>query len=658
MVRGRFGRFLVCCLPAVFAAASVLALSACPPSQPRAVRVVIISLDGMSDWLLDRLLAADELPNIRRLLESGVAAGHAYTSFPAMTAAGHATIWTGTDPSRNGIHGNLVLVPPYDERTVVDTHTGFQAEPLRAEPIWAAAARQGKRVVVVQATQAAPFSYYLGEEARFPAPAANLILFDGYIEEGLPDEVITADVGLEPADAWLNIPPHAGEGQPLSFAGWVGDTELWFLLYDDPADPAEGFDSLGIFRAADGETALYTLKPGVSSPGTADRFSGPVEVEVGGKRAAAFFRLFSLAPDGGEMILYRSSVKILSCSDAEAGAALLDAVGGFSGNGASALYADGMFGPTLAAGGDGSAEWRYLETAQHSAELSAAALRTGMTTLPWELLIGYLAFPDEQNHLWLGFVSEPVSDPDSPAAQAVWPYLLETFSICDDFVGAALDALPRDAVLIVVSDHGFASADRYFFPNTVLRRAGLLHLTGEGEVDLGRTEAIYYPGNAGFVLVNSGRFRGGIVADEEAETIERRAREALLAARDEQGRPIVVGIFDPAEDEELGMGGPYAGDFYLQLAPGVYASGAVNSDEIIMPIMPMGVHHGDPRKRLMHSIFLIGGAPLGPGDDLGVVRSIDIAPTACALIGIEPPRDATGHAVRELVRRLAGGADR
>ena len=72
----------------VAAALSAMLLVACPPAPESAkeVRAVVISLDGMADWVLDRLLAEGRMPNLARLLEMGTAAEHAWTTLPAITA--------------------------------------------------------------------------------------------------------------------------------------------------------------------------------------------------------------------------------------------------------------------------------------------------------------------------------------------------------------------------------------------------------------------------------------------------------------------------------------------------------------------------------------------------------------------------------------------
>ena len=543
------------------------------------------------------------------------------------------------------------MIPaPFSSHTILDEQTGFYSAPLRAEPIWSAAARQGKRVLVVQATQAAPFDAFIGDDARFPAPADKMLLFDGYIEGEIPGEVITAEVGFAAASDWANLPEH--HGQPLSFEREVGAITLWFLLYDDPGDPIEGLDSLSICSERDGATELVEVKPGPANVKSTELFSAPVKVDLNGKPGTAFFRLFELAADGSQMLLYRTRVKALVCSDEEAGAKMRASIDGFTGNGASGIYEHGDFGATIFEGGDGTAERRYLETARLCSELSAAALKTGMEQFDWDLLVGYTAFPDEQNHSWLGYAAETIGSADSKLDGEIWPYLLEAYAMIDEYVGTAIDSLPDDAVLFVVSDHGFGTADKIFYPNYVLREAGLLVLNEAGEVDLDATEAIYYTGNNSSVLINTLRFKGGWLGGAEPDEVIDHIVDVMLSFRDEQGRQVVTDVIKPMADEELHMNGPYAGDLYIELAPGYYPGGRVDSEVAVVERPPFGMHCGDPRSRQMNSIFMFGGKPFVERTSLGVVRSVDIAPTVCAVLGIEPPATATGKAMEAVLSML------
>jgi hypothetical protein len=79
--------------------------SVTPPVQPRVIVTFVI--DGGGWNVLERW--PDAWPNLRRLMREGAAYRNAITgSFPAVTAAAHATIGTGAFPRSHGITGHNV----------------------------------------------------------------------------------------------------------------------------------------------------------------------------------------------------------------------------------------------------------------------------------------------------------------------------------------------------------------------------------------------------------------------------------------------------------------------------------------------------------------------------------------------------------------------
>jgi len=109
-----------------------------------------------------------------------------------------------------------------------------------------------------------------------------------------------------------------------------------------------------------------------------------------------------------------------------------------------------------------------------------------------------------------------------------------------------------DAILIVMSDHGFARFDRAVHLNTWLMREGYLRLTGPWQtgdeelfanVDWSRTKAYALGLNSVFVNQQS-RERGGIVAaGEETRRVLRQIEAGLLGLRDPaNGNAVVASV--------------------------------------------------------------------------------------------------------------------
>jgi predicted AlkP superfamily phosphohydrolase/phosphomutase len=609
-------------------------------------RAVLLSLDGSGAPILDDAVGRGVMPNLAELRRRGAFARGSLTTRPSKTAAGHAALYTGAWSDVNGITGNEVSPPG---AAITATADGYSSLDLRAEPIWAAAARQDVDVTVVSATQVHPFSTYTGADKRFPGYyGRKLTLFDGYQNFDAPDRVYAA-TDLKPADTeWLGpLPAHEGEARALA----IEDLGLRFdaLVYDDPRDPAHGFDTVYVTLDGDPRGGV-TLKPVPARP-DASAFAG-LSVPLGGADAAVYFRLFALAADGSALTLYRTAPHVLRSNKARLETAAFDASGGFVGNGAGRAYEKGGLGPPLWDGGDGTAERRYLETValvvRQVSRLDDFALdRTG-----WELLLTYLPYPDEALHVWYGYLDPSLPRHDPALAARLRPFLDEVLRLADTEIGHLARRAGADAVVAVAGDHGFIGVDRTLKPNVVLRQAGLLALDAGGHVDLARTRAYYAPGQ--FVLINRVARAGGIVRPEEEDGVRRQVAQALRAVRDGAARaPVVLDVLDPRTPRgEPTFGGPAGGDLYLSIAPAYGVSAALDGDAI-EKTRPRGDHVLDPERPAMQAGFALAGAGVAAGAALGDIRQIDVAPTLCRLLGIEPPAQATGSVLTGALARKA-----
>jgi predicted AlkP superfamily pyrophosphatase or phosphodiesterase len=373
---------------------------------------------------------------------------------------------------------------------------------------------------------------------------------------------------------------------------------------------------------------------------------------VAGGDAAVYFRLFELSPDGSAVTLYRTAPHLLRSSKGRLEAAAFDASGGFVGNGAASTYEHGQLGKRLWEGGDGTAERRYLESValvvrQISRVNDFAIDRTG-----WELLLTYLPYPDEAVHLWYGYLDPSLPSHDAALAARLRPFLDEVLRRADAEIGHLVRRGGPDTIVAVGGDHGVIGVDRELRPNVLLKQAGLLVLDAGGRVDLTRTRAYYSPGQ--YVLINRVARTGGIVKPEEEDAVRRAVVAALRQVSGASARaPVVLDVLDPRTPGHVpSFGGPAGGDLYLSIAPGYNVSARLDG-EAVMKIAPRGEHGFDPDRPAMHVAFALAGAGVARGADLGLMQQIDIAPTICLLLGIEPPAQATGVVLRPALGRKA-----
>ena len=177
------------------------------------------------------------------------------------------------------------------------------------------------------------------------------------------------------------------------------------------------------------------------------------------------------------------------------------------------------------------------------------------------LLVCVFDTTDRIQHTFLRFL-----DSEHPAAQGFngeYKQVIEDLYIrMDNLVGRVMERMAEDAVLIVVSDHGFKQFKRGININTWLLKNGYLVLKdgkdGRGEwltdVDWSKTKA-YGLGLAGIYLNMKGREAQGIVAPEkEAKTLKKEIIEKLSGLTDPKNSKIAITeVFDTAEI----LKGPY-----------------------------------------------------------------------------------------------------
>jgi predicted AlkP superfamily phosphohydrolase/phosphomutase len=259
---------------------------------------------------------------------------------------------------------------------------------------------------------------------------------------------------------------------------------------------------------------------------------------------------------------------------------------------------------------------------------------------------------DRVQHMFWQYTPEARAAGSSPGDSPHEKAVEQCYRRMDDMIARTLGRLGEDDLLIVMSDHGFASFHRCVNLNAWLKAQGLLVLKDGAEscreyfenVDWSRTKA-YALGLGGIFINKKGRERGGIVADgEERRAVKKTIAEGLLGLTDEKsGARIVHRVFDTAEHYH----GPYVEngpDLIVGFADGYRVSWdcvtggfgtavvednpkAWSADHCIDPELVPGV--------------LFANRPLD-GEDPGIV---DIAPTVLEAFGVKIPAYMDGRSL-------------
>lgn len=626
-----------------------LSLTAMPANAAPPGKVVLVSVDGGGERFFSWMLKGGRMPNLKRMLQDGTQAKFALTSFPGHAAPGQAAVWTGCWPQQNGITGNQVPLLPAAKHTLLERQSGLSSAALLAEPLWTTVAKAGKKAVVLQGTQTAPsFSYE--KHGRFGQEAAGRqLIFDGAGGEVEPEWLLDSAAALQPARGWREMPASAAP--LLELALQAGDTSLSGLVFDDPDDPVQGYDTLLIRPRKERAEGSVILKAGPSEAGTVSNFSLPIPVTIGKDTASVIYRLFDLAPDASTLRLYRTPIVIESSNQKGRLAEWTRHNGPFVPHGAEELYRRGKLGVSILQGGDGLAEERLMETIRLAMLSRTQRLRYAARAYEWDLLVNSVPYPDALEHLWYGLLDDRGPAFRADLSPRLWPYFEGMALMLDEFVGVARAVAGDSAVLALVSDHGFEGATRNFFPNVLLRKAGLLALDRQGRIDLKRTKAFFSPNEGSYVVLNTTERKGGIVSSQEAPRVLERAVTALRGARDPiTRRRIVAGLYLTTQAEKsLGLGGPTGGDLYLDLASGYAPAADWWGKETVRPrdLLESGAPGGGPGKPSMRAVCFLAGPGVKQGAVVPPVRLIDVAPTLCRLMGIAPSAQATGRIIAE-----------
>ena len=664
-------------------------------------RLLVLAVDGAGQVLVERLLAAGELPNFARLRREGAFSDGLVPAVPSLTAPSFAALWNGLPGAETGITGNTVLATPPESQSLLDLADGFSAATLRTGPLWARAAAAGRRAVAVHTTHTFPIAEAL--DGLDASARWRLFLLTGYTDLRIPpatlDEERNPLLGERPPEA-------CGFGAEAGFFRFaVGETRFLGAFFDDPAHPRSGWDTFAVLsdEGAAGGGGPPGSCGGPDSPalppfllarvrvGDRGSFSAPIAAEVPADpapgssaarpRGRADFRVRAfvarpVGPGGGtgsparfraRFLVFRSGARGVAAWPEPAWRERLGEPH-YAGAVGAAEFAAGRLGP-WPGGSDGSASGsaealpglagrRLLEVVEDLEETARSHLEAAADLPDWDLLALYLPFADEVGHLVYGALDERLPSHDPATAAALRPVLAGTFAAVDRLLGDAFRiAEAAGAHLLVVGDHGMSGTDRRAHLNVALERAGLFAFGPDGRPDLSQTRVMLLTTADGSLAVNRVSRPGGVVepgADEERAL--REAREALLALRTPEGEPLVLGFLEPGAPGLLQFGGDSTGDLFPILRPG-YRSSPLPAPEVVTPAPPAGSHGFLPTRRDMQAVFAAWGPRIAPGRRPRA-SALAVLPTALDLLGLPPDPALPGRSLLGATPLVRPGADR
>ncbi len=599
--------------------------------QP-AVKVMILGVDAPIVPRVLKYVAEGEMPNLQSLIEEGVVAENCLVPFPTITPPNWATIVTGAWPGTHGVTCFHVHRPgdPLDE-----THPGFVSSEVQAEFLWEAAARAGKRSIVLNyPTSWPPRGRHRLVQVAGPGLAPNewreypgrkqpwLVANDLCAAQLLATDDYPQGTVVEPSAPrdWENQPEGATVEYelPLAFRSALHELEpvtWWGLVVSDGEGPR-----LLICPGKNAATPICELRAGQWS----DKVLWQFNTEEGPRRGVLKFKLLELRPDGGELKLFLSPICALDGyhhpAEVAEELAALDPM---------PLSVFGIQELNL--------EWiddeTWAEVMWEAHRWLGDAADHLLSSKAWDLFAMHLHCPDWAYHA-MATRLDPLTEPD-PAVRARFEgFEREFHRAWDEMLGKILAHADENTVVVVVSDHGATATGRNVPLNKILQDAGLLVVeqTDDGpKVDWSRTRAVAQ--RSCYVYVNlEGRDPEGSVKPEDYETVRDQIIEALLSYRDpELGVCPFVMAWRREDARPLGLYGERVGDIVFAYRPDFVGQHGPH-----LPTAEWGI--GD-----LHGLLILKGPNIKKGEKLARTAWItDVVPTVCYLAEWPVPRQAEG----------------
>lgn len=507
-------------------------------SRAHGKRVIVLGVDGMDPGFVERHWS--ELPNLKRLSERGGLERLATTTPPQSPVAWSSFI-TGTDPAQDGIFDFV------------------HRDPATMQPL----SSMAEVLAPAHHFDIGPYELPLSK-ARVRSFRRGRAFWEILDQHGIPVTVIRMPTNYPPVK---NGQALAGMGTP-DLQGTFGT----FTYYtDDPLQPAGEVSggSIVAVRVNNGRVLLPIEGPAntlrrdrrpakLELVGDIDPDAPLMRFRVGGQQVivrqgewspwihvrfrligglasvAGMFRLYAHELHPGVRI-YRSPLNI----DPSDPALPISTPVSFSRELAGRIgpfYTQGIEEDTSALRQGALDLPEYLEQSGIAAREHAAMLRDVLNHFHDGLLFFYFSEIDQNSHMLWGKHE---------------PELVRTYQAVDRDIGTVLDGMP-DAMVIVMSDHGFSRFDRAVNLNTWLWREGFLVLddprnAGAGEMfahfDWRRTEA-YAMGLNAIYINQAGREKNGIVqAGAERDAVVSDLAQRLREFRDpESGRAVIEDV--------------------------------------------------------------------------------------------------------------------
>lgn len=639
-------------------------------------KLLMLGLDAALPDLIVKFAKEGSMPVTKKLMDKGWFS-RMITTFPPLTAAAWGAITSGAGPGTAAIPSLMVHKPgePLDK-----WHTSFCKHILEAETLWEAAAKAGKKTLLVNW----PVTWPLGVENGIQLAAslnppfryfymplwdiASSAIFSTNVERC--NQIAGRSIHVKPqaAENWANLPSYSRVPLEVSIdvpPTYAKGVQYHVLLLDSKESK---YDQVIISRSKDANEAVAKLKPGEKSGWINETFT---DSEGKFQRGRFYFYLVKLE-SSDSFKLYQSAINTAEeiTIPPELTKELDEAAGPYIEVDDPWAYMDGWIDIDF-----------YLDQLTAQNDWWEKATCYGLSKINWDMAFSWVGTIDHIQHVLYGGIDPKSCHYDADEAPKIMEHVRRVYSEVDARIGRILEQVDLSETLIcLVSDHGFSSLERNPYIKHHLAKAGLLSFdldtkTGAMKVDWSKTKCFpLEPGHAHIFVNLKGRDPQGIVAPEDYEKVQEEIIDVLLSLRDPvTGRHVVATAIRKQEAGTLGVfenqGYNRVGDVLFALKPQYMANPFVypvavkyrDGTERYIPnpedFEPAelhrnftGVHLSLPSLKEMHASVVLAGDLIPNMRRKNPINIIDLAPTLAYLLGTPTPKDAEGNILKEMVK--------
>ncbi len=637
----------------------------------KAKKAIVVGIDGAVTDIVEQHIKEGIVPNLAKIFNNGVRCKNTACPMPTITPPNWTSISTGAWPITHQITDYWRHIPGTSpNQSNVDMN--FSGERIKAETIFEAAERAGKKSIVVNY----PTSYGLDKRLKNSIVVGGSGLTVGTIQDnetaarlGAPstggqifcDDLIVSSqyktggimTNMKDASGWSNVDDMGDDPLEITFDLLFAKTPFrpekhtWYWLVRDME--GDGYDTVTLSPTKNFEDAFFTLKLGEWS----GRVFTNIKMQDGTTKEVAFLgKVINLNDDATEFDFFISQMLNtdgeLWIFPPEKGAQLRDIEAVPTTKAGFLLRMLGWFEDDM-----------FSELIELHNKWLGETLVTLMNNNEWDLCFFHTHPTDSVYHYLMTELDENTCS-SKEAYDHAWDFHRKLYISTDAMIGKLLDNMDDETVMILVSDHGSKADGSPFSPVEALVNAGLLvvdedsepnesiklamlNLSEKSAAAMKRSAAApivekskVFPQRSAYVYINlKGRDPGGIVDPADYEKVQRDIINALYTYvhPETNERPVALAL-TKRNARLLGMGGDQCGDVIYCVYPEYSMQhGPILSTEKwgLGNLQPLTVFYGPGFKQ---------GANIER-----TVQLVDIVPTICYLTGMPYPTTCEGSVV-------------